>query len=154
MYCLNIAEDRIRTCAACIGGNHFINEVDGLQDILHRRDGLFSRPNALLPAKNMIKSLKAKYISACNIHVPQFQVFLNDLPSTDFSTLFRSLSPSVFIDQIDIAGDVAAKSYSQQAYQVHFTDSYFQTRAFISFILRLLSTGFLKYVFITSKTRI
>ena len=65
--------------------------------------GCSSGPNALLPAENMIKSLEAKYLSAGNIPVPQFQVFLNDLPSTDFNTLLGSLSPSV--------GDVAVRSY-------------------------------------------
>jgi len=37
----NIVEERIRRCTACTGGKHFINEDDAMQNILHRRSGLF-----------------------------------------------------------------------------------------------------------------
>ena len=73
--------------------------------------GCSSGPNALLPTENIIKSLEAKYLSAAgNIPVPQFQVFLNDLPSSDFNTLFRSLHP-VSTDRNDPMAVVVAKSY-------------------------------------------
>lgn len=65
--------------------------------------GCSSGPNALLPAETIIKSLKAKYSSA-GIPVPQFQVFLNDLPCTDFNTLFRALPPSGITEQNDAGG--------------------------------------------------
>jgi len=67
--------------------------------------GCSSGPNALLGTENIIKVLEAKYLSAGN-PVPQFQVFFNDLPSTDFNSLFRTLPPSVVTD-----GNYPARSY-------------------------------------------
>ena len=60
--------------------------------------GCSSGPNALLAAQNVIKVLEAKYFSVGN-HVPLFQVFFNDLPTTDFNSLFRSLPPAVMTDR-------------------------------------------------------
>lgn len=65
--------------------------------------GCSSGPNALLPAETIVKSLQAKYLSV-GIPLPQFQVFFNDLPFTDFNTLFRTLPPSGVTDRKDAAG--------------------------------------------------
>jgi jasmonate O-methyltransferase len=59
--------------------------------------GCSSGPNALLAAENITKTLKAKNLSA-GVSVPQFQVFFNDLPASDFNSLFRVLPPSVMTD--------------------------------------------------------
>lgn len=59
--------------------------------------GCSSGPNALLGTENIIRVLRAKYLSA-GIPVPQFQVFFNDLPATDFNSLFKTLPPSVTTD--------------------------------------------------------
>eukprot|EP00253_Pinus_taeda_P028801 PITA_28801 len=72
--------------------------------------GCSSGPNALIPAENITKTLKAKYLSA-GMAVPQCQVFFNDLPASDFNSLFRSLpSFSVNIDHQNEEG-VADRSY-------------------------------------------
>lgn len=72
--------------------------------------GCSSGPNALFAAENIIKSLKARYVSA-GITVPQCQVFFNDLPASDFNSLFRILpSFSVNTDHQNEEG-VAGRSY-------------------------------------------
>jgi jasmonate O-methyltransferase len=72
--------------------------------------GCSSGPNALFAAENIIKSLKARYVSA-GITVPQCQVFFNDLPASDFNSLFRNLpSVSVNTDNENEEG-VADRSY-------------------------------------------
>lgn len=55
--------------------------------------GCSSGPNALFAAENITKTLKAKYLSAGITRVPQCQVFFNDLPASDFNSLFRILPP-------------------------------------------------------------
>eukprot|EP00253_Pinus_taeda_P030955 PITA_30955 len=54
--------------------------------------GCSSGPNALFAVENITKTLKAKCLSA-GITVPQCQVFFNDLPASDFNSLFRNLPP-------------------------------------------------------------
>jgi jasmonate O-methyltransferase len=72
--------------------------------------GCSSGPNALFTAENITKTLKAKYMSA-GIPVPQCQVFFNDLPASDFNSLFRILpSFSVNTDHQNEEG-VAGRSY-------------------------------------------
>eukprot|EP00253_Pinus_taeda_P012539 PITA_12539 len=72
--------------------------------------GSSSGPNALFAVENIIMTLKAKYLSA-GITVPQCQVFFNDLPASDFNSLFRILpSLSVNIDHPNEEG-VAGRSY-------------------------------------------
>lgn len=73
--------------------------------------GCSSGPTALLPAEDIIKTLAAKYLAAGNIPLPQIQVFFNDLPSTDFNTLFRTLPTSVVTDRDEANGVGAARSY-------------------------------------------
>ena len=53
--------------------------------------GCSSGPNAFFAAENITKTVKAKYLSAGITHVPQCQVFFNDLPASDFNSLFRIL---------------------------------------------------------------
>jgi len=67
--------------------------------------GCSSGPNALFAADNITKTLKAKYLSA-GITVPQCQVFFNDLPASDFNSLFRIL-PSFSVNT-DIKNDGGA----------------------------------------------
>lgn len=52
--------------------------------------GCSSSPNAIFTAQNITNTLKAKY-TAAGISLPQFQVFFNDLPASDFNSLFRIL---------------------------------------------------------------
>eukprot|EP00253_Pinus_taeda_P011249 PITA_11249 len=54
--------------------------------------GCSSGPNALFAVENITKTLKAKCLSA-GITVPQCHVFFNDLPASDFNSLFRILPP-------------------------------------------------------------
>lgn len=65
--------------------------------------GCSSGPNAMLAVETIVKSLKVKY-SSLGIPVPQFQVFFNDLPCTDFNTLFRTLPFPGVVEQNDAAG--------------------------------------------------
>lgn len=58
--------------------------------------GCSSGPNALFTAQNITQALKAKY-SAAGIPLPQCQVFFNDLPTSDFNSLFKIL-PSLSVD--------------------------------------------------------
>jgi jasmonate O-methyltransferase len=55
--------------------------------------GCSSGPNALFTAQMITKTLKAKYLSA-GMTVPQCQIFINDLPASDFNSLFRILLSS------------------------------------------------------------
>ena len=71
--------------------------------------GCSSGPNALLVAENITKTIKAKYLSAGITHVPQCQVFFNDLPASDFNSLFRIL-PSANTDLHNQEG-VAERPY-------------------------------------------
>ena len=72
--------------------------------------GCSSGPNTLFAAENITKTLKVKYLSA-GITVPQSQVFFNDLPGSDFNSLFRTL-PS-FSANTDVQNEegVANRSY-------------------------------------------
>lgn len=54
--------------------------------------GCSSSPNALFTAQNITNTLKAKY-TAAGIPLLQFQVFFNDLPASDFNSLFGILPP-------------------------------------------------------------
>ena len=72
--------------------------------------GCSSGPNAVIAAENITKILKARYLYA-GMTVPQFQIFFNDLPASDFNSLFRILpSFSANSDQQN-EGGVAERSY-------------------------------------------
>lgn len=53
--------------------------------------GCSSGPNTLLVASELIKVVN-KICDKLGSQLPEFQVFLNDLPGNDFNTIFRSLS--------------------------------------------------------------
>ncbi|KDP29935.1 hypothetical protein JCGZ_18504 [Jatropha curcas] len=55
--------------------------------------GCSSGPNALLPLWEIIETIDVT-CSKLNKKTPILQVFLNDLPSNDFNTIFRSIVPS------------------------------------------------------------
>ena len=58
--------------------------------------GCSSGPNTLFTAQNITEALKAKY-KAAGIPLPQCQVFFNDLPTSDFNSLFEIL-PSLSVN--------------------------------------------------------
>lgn len=53
--------------------------------------GCSSGPNTLLVASELIKVVN-KICDKLGSQLPEFQVFLNDLPGNDFNTIFRSLA--------------------------------------------------------------
>lgn len=54
--------------------------------------GCSSGPNTLLVITNIIDNAHA-VCEEKNVQVPEFQVFLNDLPTNDFNTMFKLLPP-------------------------------------------------------------
>ncbi|KAK1395420.1 SABATH methyltransferase 22 [Heracleum sosnowskyi] len=54
--------------------------------------GCSSGPNTLLPVKTIIDTVHAT-CQRKGLDVPEFQVFLNDLPENDFNTTFRMVQP-------------------------------------------------------------
>eukprot|EP01018_Ginkgo_biloba_P025489 Gb_06055 [translate_table: standard] len=60
--------------------------------------GCSSGPNTLLATETMVKAVESKYHSE-GLPVPELQVFLNDLPSNDFNSVFNILPP--LVDDVD-----------------------------------------------------
>ncbi|XP_042486381.1 probable caffeine synthase MTL2, partial [Macadamia integrifolia] len=59
--------------------------------------GCSSGPNTLLVISEIIEAID-EICHQLNCNTPEFQVFLNDLPSNDFNTIFKSLP--VFYEQL------------------------------------------------------
>jgi jasmonate O-methyltransferase len=72
--------------------------------------GCSSGPNAPFAAENITKTLKAKYVAA-GITVPQCQVFFNDLPASDFNSLFRILPSFSVNTDLQNEGGAVDRSY-------------------------------------------
>lgn len=72
--------------------------------------GCSSGHNALFAVENITKTLKAKCLSA-GITVPQCQVFFNDLPASDFNSLFRILPPFSLNTDLQNEEGAADRSY-------------------------------------------
>ncbi|XP_019166101.1 PREDICTED: salicylate carboxymethyltransferase-like [Ipomoea nil] len=53
--------------------------------------GCSSGPNTLLAVSNLVKAVDNHRKKLRRLHSPEFQIYLNDLPTNDFNTIFRSL---------------------------------------------------------------
>ncbi|WCJ40249.1 S-adenosyl-L-methionine-dependent methyltransferases superfamily protein [Euphorbia peplus] len=79
-----------------------ISELCGTKslDVLKMAEiGCSSGPNALLPLWEIMQTMDSS-CSKSNQKLPDLQVFLNDLPGTDFNTIFRSLVP-IFLEKLE-----------------------------------------------------
>nr|GME13882.1 salicylate carboxymethyltransferase-like [Ipomoea batatas] len=53
--------------------------------------GCSSGPNTLLAISNLVKAVDSQRKKLRRVHSPEFQIYLNDLPTNDFNTIFQSL---------------------------------------------------------------
>ncbi|KAH7572796.1 hypothetical protein JRO89_XS03G0015600 [Xanthoceras sorbifolium] len=53
--------------------------------------------NTLATIDMVVETVRLRYVKECGFE-PEFEVFFSDLPTSDFNSLFRSLSTSVFSD--------------------------------------------------------
>ncbi|XP_019166102.1 PREDICTED: salicylate carboxymethyltransferase-like [Ipomoea nil] len=63
--------------------------------------GCSSGPNTLLAVSNLVKAVDNHRKKLRRRHSPEFQIYLNDLPTNDFNTIFQSLPKH----RREIAGD-------------------------------------------------
>nr|GMD14790.1 salicylate carboxymethyltransferase-like [Ipomoea batatas] len=63
--------------------------------------GCSSGPNTLLAVSNLVKAVDDHRKKLRRRHSPEFQIYLNDLPTNDFNTIFQSLPKH----RREIAGD-------------------------------------------------
>nr|GMD84653.1 salicylate carboxymethyltransferase-like [Ipomoea batatas] len=63
--------------------------------------GCSSGPNSLLAVSNLVKAVDDHRKKLRRRHSPEFQIYLNDLPTNDFNTIFQSLPKH----RREIAGD-------------------------------------------------
>nr|GMD85500.1 salicylate carboxymethyltransferase-like [Ipomoea batatas] len=63
--------------------------------------GCSSGPNTLLAVSNLVKAVDDQRKKLRRRHSPEFQIYLNDLPTNDFNTIFQSLPKH----RREIAGD-------------------------------------------------